>query len=228
MRTGYPRFFVPRVVDKLAEKVIGVYGGESNRTTVPSDKVSAIIFPTHRYAEIYLKFLARQVSPEELHNFHGITLTWKGYFSLLDARDGKERPLICPDDSADSPYRKDISAVIYPTSLYPLAKAIWQHTGFGISSRRATYWLENSPLCGNLESKSTKDHSATRIEPDPEPTKEVIRERIADGQSLSDLKVDKENVLLYPTGMAAITETAAAIKKLCPTNKRPPTAAVFG
>lgn len=38
----------------------------------------------------------------------------------------------------------EIYAVVYPQELAVEAKAFWQHTGFGISSRRATYWLENA------------------------------------------------------------------------------------
>jgi len=213
MRTGYPRFFVPRVVDKLAERVVEFY--RRRRTTVPDDKLSAILFPTRRYTEMCLQFLARQASPEQIRDLQGIAFTWKNCHSLLVAKDRECGSL---EDSRegtdDSPCNPEISAVLYPATLYPVAKAFWQHTGFGMSSRQATYWLQDSLVCS---------------ERDPETAKDAIRTRIADGQSLSDLQVDKNNVLLYPTGMTAITETASAIKRLCQTNnKRPPAAAIFG
>lgn len=230
MRTGYPRFFVPRVVDELAGRIIELYRSMANGTSgVPDGKASAIVFPTRRYAEIYLQFLARQASPEEVRGVQSIALKWEGSILPLNTQDSGDVLLPPSRDHPDvSPYRKEISAVLYPSTLYPLAKAFWQHTGFGISSRQATYWLENSPLCGNSDTKLTKNRCATKIEPDPGTAKDIIRGRIADGQSLSDLKVDKNNMLLYPTGMTAITETASAIKRLYSAKNRTPTAAVFG
>jgi cystathionine gamma-synthase len=46
--------------------------------------------------------------------------------------------------SAGPPSRADtlIAAVIFPESLAPIAKAFWQHTGDGISSRRAEFCLK--------------------------------------------------------------------------------------
>lgn len=229
MRTGYPRFFVPRVVDKLAERIIELHRARNNGDRSSDGRVSAIIFPNRRYAEIYLQYLARHASPEEVRDVHGIISAWDGSLSPLDAGHGKEWSSASSQESLNvSAYRREISTVIYPSTLYPLAKGFWQHTGFGISSRRATYWLENSPLCGSPCDKSTNNNRTTSIEADPEPAKEIIRARISDGQSLPNLKVDKQNVLLYPTGMTAITETASAIKKLCTINQSPPTAAVFG
>jgi cystathionine gamma-synthase len=40
----------------------------------------------------------------------------------------------------------DIIVVSYPDNLCLEAKAFWQHTGFGISSRQATQWAQTGPF----------------------------------------------------------------------------------
>lgn len=57
--------------------------------------------------------------------------------------DGNIRPVKKSENGSDL---NEIYVVVYPQQGEKEAKAFWQHTGYGISSRRATYWLENAPF----------------------------------------------------------------------------------
>lgn len=116
----------------------------------------------------------------------------------------------------------EIYAVVYPQGLAVEAKAFWQHTGFGISSRRATYWLENAPFL-NHASKSCTGHL-----PDEEASesKLEVQKRIADLFSTDTNTLDVDDVFLYPSGMSSISHTADTIRHLNTNGKA--TVAIFG
>lgn len=231
MRTGYPRFFVPRVVDRLADEVVRIYHDRHNApdgSLSPEPSRSAVLFPSSRYAILCLRFLHEQAPSEtDLGNVHAFMLRSDGTITDLHLAQDTEPD---PNDDPNLPtQRKPISAILYPKSLYPLAKAFWQHTGFGISSRQATFWLDhalerdrrNGKLMRPSRSTSTDEYLV-------QSAKEDIRNRIARGQSARTMPVARDHVLLYPTGMAAITEAAAAVKSKQSRNGKQCVAAVFG
>ncbi len=74
-----------------------------------------------------------------------------------------------------------VFAVAYAADHAPLVRAYWQHAGEGLSSRHAAMLLE--------------DRSA----PDADEAEQHVRRRIADAYGVAST-----DVLLYPTGMAAI------------------------
>ncbi|KAK0610666.1 pyridoxal phosphate-dependent transferase [Bombardia bombarda] len=146
MTTGYPRFFIPRVVDQLAERLAKAAYMQLFAVTLNGG--IAKICP----------YLINQRDAENL--------------------DSKER----------------IFVVSYPAALSATAKAIPRETRFAADSARCQ-----------------------------------IAARFASGQSCPDLPVDPADVFLYPTGMAAISEAAAAIKACRPNNDHQPcVVAVFG
>jgi cystathionine gamma-synthase len=128
----------------------------------------------------------------------------------------------------------DLYAVIYPAESFSTAKSFWQHTGEGISSRRAEIhrkFLNDSNLVeiggGQTETEcETKENDATnhtslasdwmeterQIREDLRlaqsvDAKRAIRERIAkaiSSDSESHGRIKTSDVYLYATGMSAI------------------------
>ncbi|KAM0348307.1 hypothetical protein ACHAPU_004275 [Fusarium lateritium] len=115
MTTGYPRFFVHKGIQAFAKDIVDRYGSAGQQ---------AMLFPTPRVAKRCLDFIIQRVSPELASQIRTIDFT-------LD----KSKEL--------SPVLKKlastISAVMFPSEVFPIAKQYWQHTGEGTSSRRAEF-----------------------------------------------------------------------------------------
>ncbi|KAK4971876.1 Cystathionine gamma-synthase [Elasticomyces elasticus] len=115
MQCGYPRFFIHKSIQHLAEIIVAKYG-------TPHEK--AMLFPTHAVALRCVDFLSRQHPPTHPHTFR-----------ILDF-------VPSPTDAASVDHKRvqpRLSAVVYPKEHWPTAKVFWQHTGDGISSRRAEF-----------------------------------------------------------------------------------------
>lgn len=112
------RFFVHKSIEAFAEAIVKKYGS-------PQEK--AFLFPSHAVAQRCSSFLYSQVSGLADHSVRIIDLF---------PNDGTAQ-------SDDEPGRRDakpmISAVIFPKAHSKIAKVFWQHSGDGISSRRAEY-----------------------------------------------------------------------------------------
>jgi cystathionine gamma-synthase len=239
MVTGYPRFFIPRVVDRLAARILErfTHGDERplTREEGPGPSRLGLILSSGRYASMARQFLEHQpeVKPGTTI-IEVLVVTWDGKITVV--ADG-DMPVRSNHPEA-YPGREDLFVVSYPAELFPAVKAFWQHTGFGISSRRATLWIENAPFLlakGDgepRENNAMANHGAAatvllaRAKVDEAKTE--IRKRIAAGQSAADLPVHETDVFLYHTGMTSITEVASAIKSLRPSQEAPCVVAVFG
>ncbi|CZS95141.1 probable O-succinylhomoserine (thiol)-lyase [Rhynchosporium agropyri] len=115
LTTGYPRFFIHKIVAAFAEDIVKKNG-------IPGEQ--AMLFPSTRTARRCLKFMHSRdssVTPVQIR--------------IVD--------LVLDVSRTDSEILKRvspaISAVIYPTALFPLAKQYWQHSGDGCQSRRAEF-----------------------------------------------------------------------------------------
>lgn len=223
MVTGYPRFFIPRVVDRLAARILDMQRLDSATEAVPEKTTEArlaVLVLCRRHAELCRRFLLSQESNSASNppKIEVLRVTWDGQISVL------KHPLD-PLKRVHAPCGKEpIYAVSYPAAdLFPAAKAFWQHTGFGISSRRATYWFDNAPFLASQQNGLTNGANLTSVDE----TKEKIRRRIATWVA-SDEPIQEENVYLYPAGMAAIAEIASAIQSLRPNKETPFTVAVIG
>ncbi|PWY76662.1 PLP-dependent transferase [Aspergillus eucalypticola CBS 122712] len=115
MTTGYPRFFIHKSICALADAIIARYGS-------PNQK--AMLFPSSASAQRCRDFIKEKGEPDLIKDVEVIDLT-------LDK--GKESSEIILKISPS------ISAVIYHSDLFPVAKQYWQHSGDGISSRRAEF-----------------------------------------------------------------------------------------
>ncbi|KAK0724885.1 pyridoxal phosphate-dependent transferase [Lasiosphaeris hirsuta] len=225
MLVGYPRFFIPRVVDKLAASIVNAHV-----LRVPSLTSSlALIVCSRNHAELGRDFIIGSAKKLGLGDIpiDVVRVTWEtGIVDEGNQNGGSE-------GKAVDPGREDIYAVPYPGELFPAAKAFWQHTGYGISSRRATLWLENSPFL----SPPSAQQPVRPLLVDPEAVrdrtkiaKSEIKKRIAAGMSVPDgITADVKDVFLYPAGMTAIAEVAAAIQAVRrPERSSPCVAAFFG
>ncbi|KAF4947317.1 hypothetical protein FGADI_10498 [Fusarium gaditjirri] len=115
MTTGYPRFFVHKGIQAFAKDIVDRHGSPGQQ---------AMLFPTPRVANRCQDFILQRVSPELASQVR-----------IIDFTLNKSKEL--------SPVLKKltstISAVVYPSEVFPIAKQYWQHTGEGTSSRRAEF-----------------------------------------------------------------------------------------
>ena len=124
MQTGYPRFFIHKSIDRLAELIVRQYG------SIETEK--AMLLHSLRCAQRCLEFMKRQNPTTDASKLRIV------HFVPNPEKSQKASQVI-----------PRISAVVYPKELWPTAKAFWQHTGEGCSSRRAEYCqkaLENHEI----------------------------------------------------------------------------------
>ncbi|KAL2751963.1 hypothetical protein ACRALDRAFT_2114762 [Sodiomyces alcalophilus JCM 7366] len=115
METGYPRFFIHRSIQSLADEIVSAHGQVGQR---------AILFPTVRAARRCVDFIRRHAEKATTAELGIID------FGLDQSRH------LSPQLRALAP---TISAVLCSSELYPVGKQYWQHAGDGISSRRAEF-----------------------------------------------------------------------------------------
>ncbi|KAI0453984.1 pyridoxal phosphate-dependent transferase [Xylaria acuta] len=115
MITGYPRFFIHKAIQALSADVVAKHGRPGQ---------SAMLFPTRRAARRCAGFIrdkAEQPPPADV--------------SILSL-------VLDPTKEFAEPLRSispSISAVVFPQHIFPIAKQYWQHSGDGVSSRRAEF-----------------------------------------------------------------------------------------
>jgi len=132
MRTGYPRFFIHRLIDELSQKIVTTY----QRDHVPFDSSNAptlfgMIFPSAQYAsycENYLK---------------GCGKTQDSHIKTVIVGSPSLHMSTCLFKKQTDWAKLELYVVLYPSQIFPLAKSFWQHTGFGISSRYAEHCLKH-------------------------------------------------------------------------------------
>ena len=127
------RFFIHKSIDRLASNIVQRYGS--------SEIDNAMLFPTRRCAERYVNFLFQQ-NPNAVHS---------------DLRILDFVPLT--EDSSKF-VQPRLSTVLYPKPLWPTAKSFWQHTGEGISSRRAEF-------CQHMFDQKTLVESSSLVDSTP-------------------------------------------------------------
>ncbi|KAJ4348224.1 Cystathionine gamma-synthase [Didymosphaeria variabile] len=133
MVTGYPRFFVHKIIQRFAAKVAAKYGQ-------PDDQ--AMLFPTSAIAGRCRDFFLRQAPELDAQQLQVIDLV-----PTSEKARSEEFSVISPR----------VSAVLFPGFHFKVAKTFWQHSGEGVSSRRAEYCesLYDEGLL--VDSKETED-----------------------------------------------------------------------
>ncbi|KJZ77635.1 hypothetical protein HIM_02812 [Hirsutella minnesotensis 3608] len=209
LQAGYPRFYVPLIVRDLANKLFqyaaknrvhGFEAGLSARLLSATDQ-STMLFPSQRMAhdcQQYLRKCQGSHRSEEIWVLHGQI---SGCLAVVKRSSTASRETMNPG--------QDLYAVVFPNHLDSEAKAFWQHTGFGISTRFAEYWLKNASFLRE-ESEDTLVAEKLPIQQSDEAAL-CIRQRIAELYSTSQTNARIDDVYLYPTGMSAIAHTAIAV-----------------
>ncbi|CAK1363482.1 unnamed protein product [Cercospora beticola] len=195
LNTGYPRFFVPRIVRVLAQQVVRhiskskFANGRDNVEKI--DDLDALLVPGKAMAMVCLEHL-KSMSADD--TFGAFVINHSGDVSPIEDHAG---------EGGDG--TSEIFAVRFRgSSSKGEPKALWQHTGYGISSRCASYWL------------STATWTKASHEPDVDmPTaiatvkaKTKLRTRVADLLCSDKQTVSGNDVWLFHTGMSAIACSA--------------------
>ncbi|KAL2256862.1 hypothetical protein VTK26DRAFT_1010 [Humicola hyalothermophila] len=116
MTTGYPRFFIHTSIQSFASDIVARYGKEGSK---------AFLFPTRRIAERCLVFVKSIAPPEVAASLDTVHL-------VLDKSKS-------PAPDTLTLFSPAISAVLCSPEGFPYVKQYWQHTGDGVSSRRAEF-----------------------------------------------------------------------------------------
>ncbi|KAF3479982.1 cystathionine gamma-synthase [Arthroderma uncinatum] len=117
MTTGYPRFFVHKSIQSLANEVIARFGRQGD---------SAMLFPSSKTASCCKEFLLSKVPEEDKAEIRVVRLI------ML--------PHITPAEL--NGISSELCAVLYPEKYGSISKQVWQHSGSGISSRRSEFCLK--------------------------------------------------------------------------------------
>ncbi|KAL2268165.1 hypothetical protein VTJ83DRAFT_3011 [Remersonia thermophila] len=115
MVTGYPRFFIHRSIQAFAADILAKSG---------TSKTKAFLFPSRRAAARCTSFVESQAPPEIAASLVTVNL-------VLDPTR--------PTPEVLATYCPEISAVLCDQASFPFVKQYWQHSGEGISSRRAEF-----------------------------------------------------------------------------------------
>ena len=116
MKTGYPRFFIHKTISQFADDVAAEHGHAGQK---------AMLFPTPKIARRCFKFMHSMLKDDTLE------------LEVLDLELATDKGTFPRWLTSLSP---TISAVVCEKKHFPVAKQFWQHTGEGVSSRRAEYY----------------------------------------------------------------------------------------
>ncbi|CED83734.1 Cystathionine beta-lyases/cystathionine gamma-synthases [Phaffia rhodozyma] len=121
MQTGYPRFFIHKSIQKLASICLKKFGQPNEL---------CLLLPHPSIAQQCRSFLC-QHSPEPI-----ATRIVDFVICAQDQSRGSNPADLTSATSEDSSCI-ELQIILFPEAIFPLAKSFWQHTGEGISSRRA-------------------------------------------------------------------------------------------
>ncbi|KAL8405055.1 hypothetical protein RB594_009805 [Gaeumannomyces avenae] len=116
MTTGYPRFFIHRAIAAFAEELAARFGRRPGQ--------QAMLFPTRAAAARCVRFVRERAPLPALDGLDSVHL----------ALDPAARPADQLRDLAPC-----VSAVLCVPAAFAVAKEYWQHSGDGVSSRRAEF-----------------------------------------------------------------------------------------
>ncbi|PWN89968.1 PLP-dependent transferase [Acaromyces ingoldii] len=162
METGYPRFFIHKNVQRLASMCLRKFGqasvawyppgqkdegsGGGGIVKVRAEAESCLLVPSVNVANRCRAFMQRQHALQ--HKQAGTTapapLSVRIVHFDLVAREESPAEVL------------SIYIVLFPAPAFPLAKSFWQHTGDGISSRRAETALKLLEQTGKLEATAAE------------------------------------------------------------------------
>lgn len=113
--TGYPRFFIHKSIQAFAADIAQQYGQPGQQT---------MLFPSRNTAQRCIAFIKANAPTSALQNLSSFHL-------VLDTSKPTAAPL--------KPIHPTTSAVLFVPEAFSYAKQYWQHSGDGVSSRRAEF-----------------------------------------------------------------------------------------
>ncbi|KAB5547334.1 cystathionine gamma-synthase [Coniochaeta sp. 2T2.1] len=116
LTTGYPRFFIHKKIQALAAAIATTYAKTPGH--------QAMLFPNKTIAQRCVDFMNEKAPAEILEGLETVHL-------VLDTSHPEGGPL--------KPIKPTVSAVLFKPEAFSYAKQYWQHTGDGVSSRRAEF-----------------------------------------------------------------------------------------
>lgn len=134
MQCGYPRFFVHPTIQKLAEEIVRRHGDPETET--------GALYPSVKTAGVCQSFFLSRLPPSDSTKVRVV--------NFVPAPHAQ---------SESSAITSLLSCVIYPKEYKSIAKQVWQHTGNGVSSRRAEFCfsaLEDGFLVHDKDSTSQR------------------------------------------------------------------------
>ncbi|KAI5996144.1 pyridoxal phosphate-dependent transferase [Pisolithus albus] len=225
MSTGYPRFFIHRSVQKLADICQEKFGLSGER---------CLLCPTQKTAEYGKEFIHSQAlltgKPSDVrivrYAIHPVGDSISASSSTLHGTSGL--PIV---SQSIPPQSAEVFALFFHADTYKVARQFWQNCGLGISSRYAEHSLSvlgiaGYPMVQNSEFLRACGKSASRVfETDLIPksldaserllatgadAKAALRQRIAsclvrdESPAGARTNVSEDDIFLFPSGMSAI------------------------
>ncbi|KAK4194445.1 putative cystathionine gamma-synthase [Triangularia verruculosa] len=142
MTTGYPRFFIHRSIQAFAKDILDKIGRKAS---------VAFLFPTRQVAARCASFVKLRAPPAVVSSLEVVHL-------VLDTTN--------PQAGSLHGLSPAISAVISSPEGFSLLKQYWQHTGDGVSSRRAEF-CHSLFRGGLLRVDEVPKNSAVSMSPKP-------------------------------------------------------------
>lgn len=115
LTTGYPRFFIHKSIDSLAQVIAQAFGQPG---------MQAMLFPSRTAAQRCLGFIKAKAPTSAQNRLDSVHL-------VLNGAEPAATPL--------KPLHPTVSAVLFAPEAFSFAKQYWQHSGDGVSSRRAEF-----------------------------------------------------------------------------------------
>ncbi|KAG5957463.1 hypothetical protein E4U58_006008 [Claviceps cyperi] len=235
LENGYPRFFIHGLVDKLAARLLQWAMKTSTQWDMRPSELSrdktgvrpgllAKAFPHAHTAWLCVEYLSSLggVDKEDRSSAPAVMLAFQVNLT------GRIKQISCRGCSSMEDLFQSLCVVVFSEELLKEAKAFWQHTGFGVSSRHAEYWQANAPfLHQEVGSEDEKSVTLPSIS-DSQDAFDTIRQRIAGLYTSPWHLVQINDVFLYPCGMSAIASSASTICSLQPDSSERFQVAVFG
>jgi cystathionine gamma-synthase len=225
LKTGYPRFYIHPFIERLATLLlqlliksksvassVGEIYGEESRATA-----AAMLFPHASLGISCRDYLQRAESnPSNKLAIFTFQVDFAGEVQNVHSGVAK----------STSGAFQSLCVVVFPHDLSKEAKMFWQHTGFGVTSRHALYWLERAPCLREVVASIRQDGKLPLDDAKQAATK--IKNRIAELLSSESSAVKTQDVFLYPSGMSAIAHSASALQELYKGSSDSIRVAVFG
>ncbi|KAK4464977.1 putative cystathionine gamma-synthase/beta-lyase [Cladorrhinum samala] len=150
MNTGYPRFFIPRVVIELSEHLLHKLPSKFDET-----QTTALAFASWKYTKWFIRYLWEGSAP--FNSPSQAYVVFEGG-PIIESSAGWSAQDV---DKHRAEGRDVLFLVPFPSDMMVTARKLVQHSGYAISSRRAIHWLENLGLRSRPEPTSTAESVLT-------------------------------------------------------------------